>query len=72
MKFNLKLKKIFFIILIYSFFFSNSFSKSYRIGDKIEGEIEFYKKYKFELPPGTWTVGDKYAYEYYSITSKGY
>lgn len=69
---KLKLKKIIFIIIIYSFFFSNSFSKSYRIGDKIEDEIEFYKKYKFELPPGNWTVGDRFAYEYYSITSKGY
>ena len=72
MKFKIEIKKIIFIILVYSFFFNISYSKSYRIGDKLDGDIEFYKKYKFELPPGNWIVGDKYAYEYYGITSKGY
>ena len=47
-------------------------AKSYKIGDKITDKIEFYKKYKFELPPGTWTVADRFRYSYYGATAKGY
>ena len=62
------------IILFFVFFFIslNANSKSYRIGDKITGNLEFYKKYVFNLPDGEWVVADKYAYSYYGIVSKGY
>ena len=34
--------------------------------------MEFYKKYKFELPSGTWIVADRFRYSYYGATAKGY
>ena len=30
------------------------------------------KKYKFELPSGTWTIADRFRYSYYGATAKGY
>ena len=64
--------KLIFFLFIFSFIFENTKAKVYRIGDKISEEIEFYKKYKFELPSGTWTVADRFRYSYYGATAKGY
>ena len=61
------------LFFVFIFFISlNANSKSYRIGDKIRGNLEFYKKYVFDLPDGEWVVADKYAYSYYGVVSKGY
>ena len=62
------------VIFFFAFFLilQTASAKSYRIGDKINNEIEFYKKYKFELPPGNWTVADRYINHYYGFKSKGY
>ena len=61
------------LFFVFIFFISlNANSKSYRIGDKIRGNLEFYKKYIFDLPDGEWVVADKYAYSYYGVVSKGY
>jgi len=65
------MKKVLFL-LFFLLIFETAMSKSYRIGDKITNEIKFYKKYKFELPPGNWTVADRYIYHYYGFLSKGY
>ena len=59
------------IFLIFCIF-ENVNAKSYKIGDKISDELEFYKKYKFELPSGTWTIADRFRYSYYGATAKGY
>ena len=59
-------------IIIFFCFFGNANSKSYRIGDKLDSQIEFYKKYVFELPEGEWVVADRFAYSYYGVTTKGY
>ena len=64
--------KLIFFLFIFSLIFENTKAKVYRIGDKISEEIEFYKKYKFELPSGTWTVADRFRYSYYGATAKGY
>ena len=64
--------KLIFFLFIFSLIFENTKAKVYRIGDKISEEIEFYKKYKFELPSGTWTVADRFRYSYYGATTKGY
>ena len=66
------MKKILFLSFICLFLFKNVGAKSYLIGDNISGEIEFYKKYKFKLPAGNWTVADRYVYSFYGFTSKGY
>ena len=66
------MKKILFCLFVFILFFENAYSKSYRIGDKIDGEIEFYKKYVFELPAGNWVIADKFSYSYYGVTTKGY
>ncbi len=58
--------------LFFLLIFEAAHSKSYRIGDNITNEIEFYKKYKFELPLGNWIVADRYSYSYYGFLSKGY
>ncbi len=67
-----KIIKLIFFLFIFSFIFENTKAKVYRIGDKLSEEIEFYKKYKFELPSGTWTVADRFRYSYYGATAKGY
>ena len=67
-----KIKKIFVYLFLIFFNFENVNAKIYKIGDKISGEIEFYKKYKFELPSGTWIVADRFRYSYYGATAKGY
>ena len=59
-------------LFIFFCFFGNANSKSYRIGDKLDSQIEFYKKYVFELPEGEWVVADRFAYSYYGVTTKGY
>ncbi len=66
------MKRIFFLLLISFFFIQTSTAKSYRIGDVITNNIEFSKKYIFELPSGSWTVADRYSYSYYGIITKGY
>ena len=66
------MRKILFCLFVFILFFENAYSKSYRIGDKIDGEIEFYKKYVFELPAGNWVIADKFSYSYYGVTTKGY
>lgn len=66
------MKKFLFFCITFVLLIKHADAKSYRIGDKLSGEIEFYKKYKFELPQGEWTVADKYSYSYYGATSKGY
>ena len=67
-----KIKKIISYLFLIFFIFENVNAKSYKIGDKISGKIEFYKKYNFELPSGTWTVADRFRYSYYGATAKGY
>ena len=42
------------------------------LGLIITNNIEFSKKYIFELPSGSWTVADRYSYSYYGIITKGY
>ena len=66
------IKKIILFLFVFLFNFENAIAKSYRIGDKITGEIEFHKKYKFKLPIGEWTVADRFRFSYYGVTSKGY
>ena len=68
----LKIQKIIAYFFLIFCIFENVNAKSYKIGDKISGKIEFYKKYKFELPLGTWTVADRFRYSYYGATAKGY
>ncbi len=65
------MKKVVFL-LFFLLIFETAMSKSYRIGDKITNEIKFYKKYKFELPQGNWTIADRYRYNNYGFLSKGY
>ena len=67
-----KIKTIITYLFLILFIFENVNAKSYKIGDKISGEIKFYKKYKFELPSGTWIVADRFRYSYYGATAKGY
>ena len=67
----IKIRIIAYFFLIFCIF-ENVNAKSYKIGDKISEEIEFYKKYKFELPSGTWTIADRFRYSYYGATAKGY
>ena len=67
-----KIKKIIAYFFLIFFIFENVNAKSYKIGDKISGEMEFYKKYKFELPSGTWIVADRFRYSYYGANAKGY
>ena len=64
-------KNIAYLFLIFCIF-ENVSAKSYKIGDRISGEIEFYKKYRFELPSGTWIIADRFRYSYYGATAKGY
>ena len=66
------MKKFLYFFVTFILLIKYADAKSYRIGDKINGEIELYKKYKFELPPGEWTVADRYSYSFYGATSKGY
>ena len=66
------MKKILIIFALCFFIIEDIDAKSYRIGDKISGQIEFYRSYKFQLPPGEWVVADRYGYEYYGFKSKGY
>ena len=66
------MKKILIIFALCFFIIEDIDAKSYRIGDKISGQIEFYRSYKFQLPPGDWVVADRYGYEYYGFKSKGY
>ena len=65
------MKKIL-IVLLSFFIFENANAKGYSIGSKISDHIELYKKYKFELPPGEWTVADKYSYQQWGFLNKGY
>ena len=65
------MKKVVFL-LFFLLIFETAMSKSYRIGDKVTNEIKFYKKYKFELPEGDWTIADRYSYNNYGFLSKGY
>ena len=67
-----KIKKIIAYLFLIFFIFENVNAKNYKIGDKISGEMRFYKKYKFELPSGTWIVADRFRYNYYGATAKGY
>ena len=67
-----KIKKIIAYLFLIFFIFENVNAKNYKIGDKISGEMKFYKKYKFELPSGTWIVADRFRYNYYGATAKGY
>lgn len=68
----LKINKIIAYLFLIFCIFENVNAKSYKINDKISDEIEFYKKYKFKLPPGTWIVADRFRYSYYGATAKGY
>ena len=68
----IKIKKVIAYLFLISIIFENVNAKSYKIGDKISDEIEFYKKYKFELPSGIWTIADRFRYSYYGATAKGY
>ena len=68
----IKIKKVIAYLFLIFFIFENVNAKSYKIGDKISGKIEFYKKYNFELPSGTWIVADRFRYSYYGATAKGY
>ena len=66
------MKKFLYFFITFILLIKYADAKSYRIGDKVVGEIELYKKYKFELPPGEWMVADRYSYHFYGATSKGY
>ena len=68
----IEIKKIIAYLFLIFCIIENTNAKSYKIGDEISGKIEFYKKYKFELPSGTWTVADRFRYSYYGATAKGY
>ena len=46
-------------------------AKLYRIGDKVENEIKFSKKFKLPLADGDWYIVDRYGYSYYFLQFKG-
>ena len=68
----IKIKKVIAYLFLIFCIFEDVNAKSYKIGDKISDEIEFYRKYIFELPSGTWTIADRFRYSYYGATAKGY
>jgi len=52
----IKIKKVIAYLFLIFCIFEDVNAKSYKIGDKISDEIEFYRKYIFELPSRTWTI----------------
>jgi hypothetical protein len=50
------MKKVIFFFFAFFLIFQTANSKSYRIGDQINNEIEFYKKYNAEIS-GKWLNG---------------
>ena len=70
MKKNFIILTLFFLFFSFYFTFSSE-AKLYRIGDKVENEIKFSKKFKLPLADGDWYVVDRYGYSYYFLHFKG-
>jgi len=69
---NNKFIKSFIFFLTFLIFTSHiAEAKLYRIGDKVENEIKFSKKFKLPLADGDWYVVDRYGYSYYFLHFKG-
>jgi hypothetical protein len=66
------MKKILGIVALSLLLFNISFSKTYKTGQEVEGQIVFDKKTKINLPKGIWTIAAKEFWNWHGLNLTDY